>query len=79
MKVLVTCSCCSGSGMVEVTGVYLDTLRELKKIGIEITGAELGRRLGVAPTAMNNRLAWLANNLLATARPYGRKVYYQAT
>lgn len=78
MKVFVTCSCCSGNGMVEVTGVYLDTLRELKRVGAEITGAELGRRMHVAPTAMNNRLAWLAKNLLATARPYGRKTFYQA-
>ena len=75
----IPCRCCDGHGMVEVTGVYIDTLRELKQVGHEITAADLARRMGVKATAMSNRLAWLLERLLVTARPYGRKVFYQAT
>lgn len=71
------CPCCKGRGRVPVTGVYLRTLKLLRKHG-ETYAAELCTRAHCSPTAMNNRLAWLAYHGLAVARRDGCRVMYRA-
>lgn len=77
--VLIPCSHCRGTGSVEFTGEYADTLAILRNLGGEVTGAELSRQFGIAPTAMNNRLVILERMGLAVSRAYGRKKFYRAT
>lgn len=76
--VLVCCTCCNGTGKVELTGIYLDTLKLLAGF-CEVTGAELAKKIGAKPTAMNNRLAALKRKGLADTRTVGRKKLYWAT
>ena len=76
--VMVRCSCCAGTGVTELTGEYLATLRELQSLGGEHTGAELGRLMRVNPTAMNNRLVVLYRHGLVTSRIWGRKRLFKA-
>jgi Mn-dependent DtxR family transcriptional regulator len=71
------CPCCFGRGTVALTGEYLETYLALCTVG-ETHGADLARRMGVKPTAMNNRLARLKDKGLVTTRTYGRKVFYLA-
>ena len=78
MEVRIQCSCCSGLGMVSVTGRYLDTFKLLVH-NPNITGAELAKIADVKPTAMNNRLSWLADKGLATFVQDGKKKIYTAT
>ena len=73
----VKCKACGGTGTIELTGVYAETLALLRSSG-EISGAALARTAGVKPTAMNNRLAVLAKHGLARSRPYGRQRLYKA-
>lgn len=77
-EVRIQCPCCRGAGTVELTGEYLETLKELLRLGREITGAELGRLMGVKPTAMNNRLARLEEIGVAVSRRWGRRRLYRA-
>lgn len=72
----VPCKCCRGTGSVEFTGVYADTLALLHKHGKEVTGAELGREAGVKGEAMCNRLARLEELGFAKSRTYGRERLY---
>lgn len=72
-----TCHCCKGSGKEEVTGVYADTWRLLRKHG-PATGARLLRMVGCEPSAMNNRLAFLEHEGFATSRRNGRERIYKA-
>lgn len=76
-NVKVPCSCCRGTGCVELTGEYLVTYRKLLEVG-EQTGAALAAMLGTKPTAMNNRLAALERLGLATSRRWGRKRLFTA-
>ncbi len=78
-KDTVQCSCCNGSGRIELTGVYADTLKDIRAIDGEIHGAELARKVGCKATAMNNRIAWLADNGFVIVRVYGRKTFVSAT
>ena len=70
---MVRCPCCSGNGVIELTGVYLETLVLLRQQDEEVTAADLSKRDGCNATAMNNRLAALERLGLATSRRYGRK------
>ena len=72
------CPHCSGTGKVELTGVYADTLRLLEMQSLEVTGAALARAAKCKATAMNNRLAALERMGLAASRRYGRKRLYMA-
>lgn len=76
--VIIPCSRCAGTGHVEFTGEYADTLAALRKLGGEVTGAEFGRQVGIKPTAMSNRLAILERMGFAVSRVYGRKKFYKA-
>ena len=73
----VKCIACGGSGVIELTGVYAETLALLRNSG-EMSGAALARIAGIKPTAMSNRLAVLAKHGLARSRPYGRQRLYKA-
>lgn len=74
----VPCACCSGTGRIEISGVYAETLQLLRAVGEEIHGAELARRDGCNATAMNNRLAYLVRHGFVVERPYGRKKFYRS-
>jgi len=71
------CPTCRGTGRIELTGVYAETLAMLRQCGEEITGAALARQAGCKATAMNNRLARLEAFGLAVSRWYGRKKLYR--
>ena len=73
-----TCGHCGGTGHVELTGVYADTLALLRRQKTEVTGADLAVVDGCKDTTMNNRLAMLEHHGLATSRRYGRKRLYKA-
>ncbi len=75
--VYVKCYCCDGSGQLELTGKYAETLEMLLKYG-EIHGALLAGMDGCKATAMNNRLAGLERIGLVTSRRHGRNRLYQA-
>lgn len=78
MLILVRCTCCRGTGTVELTGEYLETFRALQAAG-ETWGARLAAILGCKPTAANNRLARLKEKGLVISRRYGRRVFYRVT
>ncbi len=71
------CPCCGGTGTIDLTGVYADTLKLLRRTG-EATGAALARADGCKASAMNNRLAALERMGLAQSRRYGRERLYRA-
>lgn len=74
----VTCGHCGGTGHIELTGVYADTLALLRRQRAEITGADLAKVDGCKETAMNNRLAMLESHGFAKSRRYGRKRLFKA-
>lgn len=78
MHLMITCHCCKGEGLIELTGDTALTYWELCKQKAEVTGADLAIVMGTAPTAMNNRLAKLEEFGLATSRRWGRKRLYKA-
>lgn len=72
-QILVKCHACHGLGQLKLNGKYADTLRLLVKHP-GITGADLARieAEGCKATAMNNRLAYLERQGLATSTRYGK-------
>lgn len=77
-KVMARCPHCHGSGKVETTGVYRETLDLLAQQKDELNGAALAHLAGCKPTAMNNRLVALERLGLAARRPYGRQRLWRA-
>lgn len=73
-----SCPHCNGKGKVELTGVYLNTLRVLQG-SVPISGADLGRLMGVKGEAMCNRLATLKRLGLVKCTQDGRKKIWTAT
>ena len=83
-NVKIQCGHCGGSGEVEITGVYAETmeyartytrvsLRLPNVVSPEFTGALLAQAYaGCKASAMNNRLARLEQLGLLTSRRYGR-------
>lgn len=74
----VQCSCCKGTGKVELTGTYAETYELLRSQAKELNGAALARLAGCKPTAMNNRLTALERMGLASGRWYGRQRFWKA-
>lgn len=70
------CHLCHGTGVVELTGVFRDTL-ELVHAGPEWTAPELALLAQCKATAMNNRLAYLEEKGLIVSRRYGRQRLYR--
>jgi hypothetical protein len=75
----IRCGHCGGRGTVPLSDEYAATLGHLRLCHRDVSGAEMGRLMGVAATAMNNRLAKLEEFGLATSRVSGRQRLYTAT
>ena len=74
----VPCGCCEGSGEVPLGAEYHETLVRLRRMSSSITGAQLGKKMGVEPTAMNNRLRRLEELGLAKSTRVGRCRFFEA-
>jgi hypothetical protein len=72
-KAYVVCTHCEGTGSVELTGIYADTLALLIRCP-GLNGAELAKIAGCKPTAMNNRLIGLEVKGVARGERYGREI-----
>jgi hypothetical protein len=77
--IYITCSHCDGEGLVELTGIYFDTLMLLRNQPALLNGVELAKLANCNPTAMNNRLAYLESHGLAERTRYGRESTWKAT
>lgn len=73
----VPCTHCGGTGRIELTGVFADTLDLLRRQKVEVTAADLSRLDGCAATAMSMRLGRLEGLGLVTSRRYGRLRLYR--
>lgn len=75
--VWVKCPYCGGCGRRRVTGVYLDTLRILRKRTkrglITVAGRHAEQCFKCKPTALNQRLRKLAEYGLARFDEYGKE------
>lgn len=78
MKTSHACPHCKGKGVVELTGVYAETLAMLRSTSGPITGASLARESGCKATAMNNRLAVLERLGYASSERHGRERRFRA-
>ena len=74
----IECHCCGGSGQIEMTGVYLETLRLLRKQRKPVNGAQLAKLAGCKATAMNNRLSRLWSHGKANFERRGRETLWRA-
>lgn len=70
-KARVICTHCRGSGSIELTGVYAETL-DLVVRNPNFNGAELAASAGCKTTAMNNRLVALERMGLICGKRFGR-------
>jgi len=66
------CGRCHGTGRIQLTGIWLDTLALLRNIKGPLSGADLARLMGCKNEAMCNRLVALEQMGLSRSRPYGR-------
>jgi hypothetical protein len=72
-KAYVVCTHCGGTGSVELSGVYADTLAlVIRKPGLN--GSALAKIARCKATAMNNRLKALERLGVATGKRYGREI-----
>ncbi len=78
MKHTERCPYCRGVGRMPLAREYQATWDALAASEDEMSGAELGRWMGVQPTAMNNRLALLEQKGFATSRVVGRRRLFKA-
>lgn len=76
MKAYVVCTHCGGTGSIELTGVYAETLGLLiRKPGLH--GAALAKLAGCTGEAMCNRLKALERQGLAVGKRHGRKTLWR--
>lgn len=75
MKAFVECTHCHGSGSIELTGVYAETLNIVIRFPNR-NGAALAKIAGCEPTAMNNRLTGLEKKGLVMGRKHGRQIFW---
>lgn len=71
------CPTCRGTGHIEITGVYAETLALLRRHP-GLNAAQLARMAPCKGTAMANRLAALEAFGLARGVPYGRQRLWEA-
>lgn len=72
-RAYVQCTHCGGTGTIELTGVYADTLGlVIRNPGLN--GAELAKLSKCEATAMNNRLNALQRLGVASGQKYGRQI-----
>ena len=73
----VVCTHCCGTGRVDLTGVYLETLTVVVRLCSTKCGFVVANRdahlFGCKPTALNNRLEWLERHGLVSSTKYGRQ------
>ena len=74
-KAYVVCGHCYGTGSVELTGVYAETLGLLIRHP-GLNGAALAAKAGCKATAMNNRLTALERHGVATGKRHGREIFW---
>jgi hypothetical protein len=74
----IPCHCCSGTGRVEFTGVFADTLTLLRKQRRPITPTAMATIDGCKVTAMCNRLEALERLGFAKSHRYGRTGVFTA-
>jgi hypothetical protein len=81
VKTMRVCQVCRGTGRVELTGAYAETLAALRAQRVPISGAALARAFpgDVSPEAMCNRLVALKRHGLAECRQNGREKLWTAT
>jgi hypothetical protein len=79
----ITCPHCNGSGEIELTGVYAETLQTLRKLckkqGRQVIAHQDAKHFGCEPTALSNRLRWLEDHDLAQSTRHGKIRMYQPT
>jgi hypothetical protein len=75
MKAFVECTHCGGSGSIELTGVYAETLN-LVILHPGRNGAALAGIAGCEPTAMNNRLRAMERRGVVTGKRFGRSILW---
>lgn len=74
----VVCYCCDGIGSIPVTGVYLETLKTLRRWcarpGRFVVANRDYKQFGCKqPTALNNRLSYLERHGFARSEKFGRQ------
>jgi predicted transcriptional regulator len=75
-KAYVVCTHCQGTGSIELTGVYADTLGLVIRHP-HLNGAELAEKAGCEATAMNNRLKAMERHGVVTGTKYGREIRWK--
>lgn len=71
----VVCTHCNGTGAIELTGVYAETLI-LVISNPGLNGAALAKLAGCKATAMNNRLNALERHGVAEGKQFGRSILW---
>ncbi len=75
-KAYVVCTRCCGTGSIELTGVYAETLAlVIRHPGLN--GAALAKKAGCQATAMNNRLKALERLGVAVGKKFGRQIIWK--
>lgn len=77
MKRFRRCGHCGGTGRVELSVVYSDTLALLRQQKAELNGRQLADLAGCKNEAMCNRLKALEVHGLASSRRYGRELLWK--
>jgi response regulator of citrate/malate metabolism len=71
------CPCCKGRGTMPLTGIYAETLRDVRRWCARPERHVVANRdawwFGCSPTALNNRLAWLEEHSFIKSEKYGRQ------
>lgn len=71
----VQCTHCQGTGTIQLTGVYAETLTLLISHP-GLNGAALAKLAKCKATAMNNRLKALERHGVATGKRFGREIVW---
>lgn len=82
MSDMIVCPTCEGRGQIPLTGVYLETLKILRRLtrkGSKVVSNKHATKFGCRATALNNRLARLEELGLAQSERYGRERRFWAT
>lgn len=76
MKAYVQCTHCGGSGSIELTGVYADTLNLLIRHPMK-NGAALAKLAKCKATAMCNRLKAMERLGVVVSKRHGRQLFWK--
>lgn len=67
-----TCPHCGGTGKIELTGIYAETLNKMRKLKFPyIVANQHAEQFGCKPTALNNRLRKLEEHGHVFSERYG--------